>query len=214
MSTPSSEPLIERDERQGSRRRTLRGRSPSGRPSRPPCREYLKGNCTNPSCSYWHPPECQRFKTKLGCTFGDKCALTHREVEELPSRKPKKNGERSSAAILKNTQRFGCVCQDGEPPKSSTSERVQFTEATLRHASIRVEKRSSGGENLSYRSFLSVVRTHQKFEDGSQEETERQERCARGDAWRLATRIFKLKQMEEATFFFLTYRRLVSPSAI
>ena len=40
-----------------------------------------------------------------------------------------------------------------------------------------------------------------KFEDRSQEETERQERCARGDAWRFAKKIFKLKETEKATFY-------------
>ena len=32
-------------------------------------------------------------------------------------------------------------------------------------------------------------------------ETERQERCAHGDAWRLAKNIFKLKEKDKATFF-------------
>ena len=40
-----------------------------------------------------------------------------------------------------------------------------------------------------------------KFEDRSEEETERQERCARGDAWRLAKNIYKLKETEKATFY-------------
>ena len=40
-----------------------------------------------------------------------------------------------------------------------------------------------------------------KFEDRSQEETERPERCARGDAWRLVKIIFQLKEREKATFF-------------
>ena len=39
-----------------------------------------------------------------------------------------------------------------------------------------------------------------KFEDRSQEETERQERCARGDAWKLAKKIYKLKEKDKATF--------------
>ena len=42
-----------------------------------------------------------------------------------------------------------------------------------------------------------------KFEDRSQEETERQERCARGDAWRLAKKILKLKEKDKATLFSL-----------
>ena len=41
-----------------------------------------------------------------------------------------------------------------------------------------------------------------KFEDRSQEETVRQERCARGDAWRLEKNICKLKEKDKATFFF------------
>ena len=40
-----------------------------------------------------------------------------------------------------------------------------------------------------------------KFEDGSQEQIERQERCARGDAWRLAKNILELKEKDKATFF-------------
>ena len=40
-----------------------------------------------------------------------------------------------------------------------------------------------------------------KFEDRSHEEMERQERCARGDAWRLARNILKLKEKDKGTFF-------------
>ena len=40
-----------------------------------------------------------------------------------------------------------------------------------------------------------------KFEDTSQEETERQQRCARGKAWNLAKNIHKLKEKDKATFF-------------
>ena len=42
-----------------------------------------------------------------------------------------------------------------------------------------------------------------KFEDRSQEETERQERCARGDASRLAKSILMLRGKDKATFFSL-----------
>ena len=40
-----------------------------------------------------------------------------------------------------------------------------------------------------------------KFEDQSQDETERQERCAREAAWRLAQSILKLKEKNKAAFF-------------
>ena len=39
-----------------------------------------------------------------------------------------------------------------------------------------------------------------KFEDISQEDTERQERCARGKAWELAKHFYKLKENDKAIF--------------
>ena len=42
------------------------GRGPSRRKNQEPCRHYLEGNCTNPSCDYWHPPVCQHHKTESG----------------------------------------------------------------------------------------------------------------------------------------------------
>ena len=36
-----------------------------------------KGTCTRMPCEYWHPPECQFYKTKTGCKSGDKCLFPH-----------------------------------------------------------------------------------------------------------------------------------------
>ena len=46
------------NEKNASRTRSPKGRSPSGRMSRLPCKDYLKGTCTTPFCEKWHPPEC------------------------------------------------------------------------------------------------------------------------------------------------------------
>ena len=43
-------------------------------------------------------------------------------------------------------------------------------------------------------------RPYVKFEDRSPGETARQQQCARGDAWELAKKIFKLKKEDKATF--------------
>ena len=40
-----------------------------------------------------------------------------------------------------------------------------------------------------------------KFEDRSQGETERQQRCAQSKAWNLAKNIYKLKEKVKAAFF-------------
>ena len=41
-----------------SRKKNLRGRSPSWKFARQPCKDYLKGICTKSLCDYCHPPEC------------------------------------------------------------------------------------------------------------------------------------------------------------
>ena len=38
------------------------GSSPSGKGRQKPCKDYLKGNCTNPSCDSWHPPVCVKLQ--------------------------------------------------------------------------------------------------------------------------------------------------------
>ena len=51
-----------------------------------------------------------------------------------------------------------------------------------------------------------------KFEDTSPGETERQERCARGDVWELAKKIFELKMEDNATFYSPS-EELIKPAA-
>ena len=57
-SAPPSEPPMTRG-RSASRKRSVRGRSQTGKILRQPCRYYLKGTGTRSPCEYWHPPECQ-----------------------------------------------------------------------------------------------------------------------------------------------------------
>ena len=64
-------------------RALLRGRvcekcvekSLSGRMFRFPCKDYLKGTCTNSFCEKWHPPECCFYNSENGCRFGEKVLL-------------------------------------------------------------------------------------------------------------------------------------------
>ena len=55
----------------------------------------------NSFCEKWHPPECLFYKTRSGCRFGEKCSFAHRQVEEQPSKRFKKNGDKSAVAIVK-----------------------------------------------------------------------------------------------------------------
>ena len=76
-------------------------KSPSGRMSRWPCKDYLRGTCNNSFCEKWHPPECLFYKTKSGCRFGEKCSFAHRQVDEQPTKRSKKNDDKSAVAMLK-----------------------------------------------------------------------------------------------------------------
>ena len=98
---PSPNSFMHQDERKTSRTRSPRGRSPSGRTSRWPCKEYFRGTCNNSFCEKWHPPECLFFKTKSGCRFGEKSSYAHRQVVEQPGKRSKKHDDKSAVAILK-----------------------------------------------------------------------------------------------------------------
>ena len=54
--------------------RSPRGRSPSGRMFRLPCKDYLKGTCTSSFCEKWHPPEYLFYKSEKGCRYGEQCS--------------------------------------------------------------------------------------------------------------------------------------------
>ena len=98
-SNPSPNSFLQQNERKALRTRSPRGKSPSGRMFRRPCKDYLKGTCINSFCEKWHPPEC--VKMKSGCRFGEKCSYAHRQVDEQPSKRSKKNDDKSAVAMLK-----------------------------------------------------------------------------------------------------------------
>ena len=100
-SNPSQNSFMQQNERNASRTRSPRGRSPSGRMSRWPCKDYLRGTCNNSFCERWHPPECLFYKTKSGCRFGEKCSFAHRQVDEQPTKRSKTNNDKSAVAMLK-----------------------------------------------------------------------------------------------------------------
>ena len=100
-SNPSQNSFMRQNERKPSRTRSPRGKSPSGRKSRWPCKDYLRGTCNNSFCEKWHPPECLFYKTKSGCRFGEKCSFAHRQVAEQPTKRSKTNNDKSAVAMLK-----------------------------------------------------------------------------------------------------------------
>ena len=231
LTTPNPSPnsFMRQSERNASRTRSPRGRSPSDRMSRWPCKDYLRGTCNNSFCEKWHPPECLFYKTKSGCRFGEKCSYAHRQVDEQPSKRYKKNGAKSAVAMLKEneqnyrTGRPRCISLFIKyttigmriPGYGAAEVFIYFTEE-LRHT----ENRSDVFDSLkpcyvmltfeNQNPSLGMIcpgEPHQrnpnapKFEDRSQEETEWQERGAREAASRLAKSVLKLKDKKKAAFF-------------
>ena len=108
---PSPSSFMQQDESKASRTPSPRGKSPSGRMYRLPCKDDLKGTCNNSFCEKWHPPECLFYKDKNGCRFGEKCSDAHRQVDEQPSKRSKKNDDKSAAAMLKKNDLHESVRQ-------------------------------------------------------------------------------------------------------
>ena len=103
-SLPAPRAQTENDGKSTLKGKTLRGRSPSGKRSRRPCKNNTRGKCTTPSCDYRHPPECQDYKTHSGCKFGELCVLTHKEEDSLPNKKQKMTVGEGAVVSLKNSK--------------------------------------------------------------------------------------------------------------
>ena len=126
QSNTSPNSFMRQNERNAFGTRSPRGRSHSGRMCRWPCKDYFRGTCINSFCERWHPPECLFYKTKSGCRFGEKCSFAHRQVDEQPTKRSKKNDDKSAVAMLKKgdwqEREFGtdqCHDRPGKPVKNS-----------------------------------------------------------------------------------------------
>ena len=105
-----------------SKKRSIRGKSNHESILRQPCRYYLKGTCTRSPCEYWHPPECQFYKTETGCKAVDKCLVPHLNVDDIQtkikkgyySHKRRESDDQNGVAIVNIVLHLGCVSQDSE----------------------------------------------------------------------------------------------------
>ena len=100
-SNPSQNSFMRQSERKPLRTRSPRGKSPSRRMSRWPCKDYLRGTCNNSFCERWHPPECLFYKNKNGFRFVEKCSFAQRQVDEQPTKRSKTNNDKSAVSMFK-----------------------------------------------------------------------------------------------------------------
>ena len=153
-----------------SKEKTLRGRSPSGMGSRRPCGDYLSGNCTNPSCNFWHPPECPTiFYSESGCKFGEKCVFRHQERLTVSQTRNRKEWWYRFCCLVEDFQAIwlripGYRAAELQSKSFGPKRSVQFSQVTLRHVKIR--ERRSPSQGVTQRSDLHEGSPNApKFED-------------------------------------------------
>ena len=99
-SNPSQNSFMQQSERKPSRTRSPRGKSPSGRMLRWPCKDDLGGTCHNSFCERWHPPECCTTRPRVVVGL-EKCSFAHRQVDAQPTKWSKSNNDKIAVALLK-----------------------------------------------------------------------------------------------------------------
>ena len=140
----------------------------------------------------------------------------HPRAEEQRSINPKVNGDKTAVAMLKDTQQLGCVfhrrraaevfvdlTEDNESLETNSACEIHKRFQSREH--LQTKKSPLLGKNLFCR-FMSAWSVRTKIRGYiSGRDGERQERCARENAWRLAKGIYSSKKKkEEATFFSFT----------
>ena len=80
-------------------------------------------------------PECLFYKTKSGCRFGEKCSYAHRQVDEQPTKRSKKNDDKSAVAMLKK--------DDWHERRLVTDQCHDRTEKPVRKSGKKLEQNSS-----------------------------------------------------------------------
>ena len=210
---PSPEPSTPQDVRNLARAKS-RGRSPSGRMSRLPCKDYLKGTCTNPSCEKVAFSRVSVPQDKRGMQIRGKVHVHTPAGWLQPSKKSNRNGDKSAVAFIEGYTTIGLrmsSCGAAETFVDFTEE-LRHTETDLM-CSVHKSRRASCKHSRPIHPSLGIIcpgDSHQrnpnapKFENRSVQETDWQEA-----AWRLARNILKLKE-ETWIYLLLTYRKVVS----
>ena len=125
-SNPSPNSFMQQSERKSSRTRSPRGKSSSGRTSRWPCKDYLSGTCNNSFLRKMAPSRMLVLQDQEWLSVWGKCSFAHRQVDDQPTKRSKKNDDKNAVAMLKksNWQEREPVTDDchdrpGKPGKRS-----------------------------------------------------------------------------------------------
>ena len=193
-----------------SKKRSIQGKSNHGAILRQPCRYYLKGTCTRSPCEYWHPPECQLYKTETGCKKPVISVCSR--IIRFPQKKRKRRQECSGycqkcTTIGLHLGRLGCV---GFPKRQTVPRKPDATSLGIDskstvHSVYAVPSKCLGKERtIAWKNTSSPCAM--KFEDRSHEETERQQRCPKLGMESCQT--YLQAQREEQSYMLFAYRKV------
>ena len=159
-----------------TRKRSVKSKSNPGMVLRQPCDYFLNGTCTK--------SQRKRKRRQKCCSYCETCTtlglcLARLRIIEISKRR-RVSGETRCQKSCDRFEKYGSL-------------------------SLRYVKQVSGKKRTI--AWKKVKNLHQrspyamKFEDRSQEETERQQRCVRGKAWNLAKNMWKLKEKDQVAFY-------------
>ena len=189
-SPPAPKSQTQNDGRRPSKGSASRGRNPPEREVKERARITSKESVRIRRVITGILPVCQNYKKESGCKFGGTCLFRHAEDDSQPSKKvEEKWWKKGSEALMKKSTHLGCVFQNTEPPNFKSILRKSFDSEEARWSTQNLGKRVHRKELFRSANFKSAVLV---LQNSTKEETLQQERCARREAWDLATNVHKL----------------------
>ena len=129
---PSPRPSTQQNVKNGSGTKSPRGRSPSGKLARLSCNDSSKALAQPHSVKNGILRSACCTKQKMDAKFGDKCSCAHRQVDEQPGEKTKKEWwQNRSGFFEEHTTNGGCVSQDMESPKSCGIAQIYWSQSDV-----------------------------------------------------------------------------------
>ena len=91
-------------------------------------------NCTNPSCSYRHPPVCQNYISETGCRCGRSCAISDMlSWRRGPTRSRRKDGAQGNVIRQKGD---GSIFPFADGTAKLSVRDYEFRDPTLRRENV------------------------------------------------------------------------------
>ena len=108
---PSPRSSTRQNEKNASRTRSLGGKSPKSKNVSTAVQELPQRNLHHSVLWKMASSRVLVLQAESGCRLGEKCSYAHRQFDEQPSTRSKKNVDKSAVAMLKSTRQLGCVFQ-------------------------------------------------------------------------------------------------------